>query len=124
MSMSFTIKINPALIPNIEAACKRGLEICGGKAESYAKLKCPKNTGRLSNSITHSVSGRTMEVGTNVKYAPYVEFGHHQEPGRFVPAIGKRLVRDFVPGKPFIAPALEEHLDEYKNVILTELNGI
>lgn len=124
MSMSFTLKINPALIPNIEAACKRGLEICGGKAESYAKLKCPKRTSRLSNSISHRVNGKTMEVGTNVEYAPYVEFGHHQEPGRYVPAIGKRLVRDFVPGTPYIAPALEDHIGEYKDVLLGELNSL
>lgn len=34
-----------------------------------------------------------------VKYADYVEFGHRQEPGRFVPAIGKRLKKGFVPGQ-------------------------
>lgn len=124
-SMSFKIKVNPLYVAALESSCKRALEICGGKAESYAKLRCPKKTGRLQNSITHRLEGNnTEEIGTNVEYAPYVEFGHHQEPGRYVPAIGKRLVRDFVPGKPFIAPALEEHVDEYKNVILKELNGI
>ena len=28
-----------------------------------------------------------------------MENGHRQEPGRFVPAIGKRLVKSYVPGK-------------------------
>ena len=124
MGASFTIKINPALIPMIEAKIGAALEICGGKAETYAKARCPKDTGNLQNSITHSVSGKTMFVGTPVYYAPYVEFGHHQQPGRFVPAIGKRLVAEYVPGKPFITPSLEEHVDEYKNVILTELQGM
>lgn len=125
MSMSFTLKINPALIPNIEAACKRGLDICGGKAETYAKLRCPVDTGNLRNSITHQMEGdKTAVIGTPVEYAPYVELGHHQQPGRYVPAIGKQLVNDYVPPKPFLAPALEEHIDEYKNVILTELNSI
>jgi len=30
-------------------------------------------------------SGLTLEVGTNVLYATWVEYGHTQKPGRFVP---------------------------------------
>lgn len=37
-------------------------------------------------------------VGNNVEYAPYVEYGHRQQPGRFVPVLGKRLKRTWVPG--------------------------
>ncbi len=40
-----------------------------------------------------------IEVINPVHYASYVEFGHRQEPGRFVPAIGKRLVDSWVEGK-------------------------
>ena len=36
------------------------------------------------------------EIYNNIEYAPYVENGHRQEVGRYVPAIGKRLVRSFV----------------------------
>ena len=32
------------------------------------------------------------EIYNNIEYAPYVENGHRQEVGRYVPAIGKRLV--------------------------------
>lgn len=39
------------------------------------------------------------EIYNNIEYAPYVENGHRQEVGRYVPAIGKRLVRSFVEGK-------------------------
>lgn len=124
-SMTFDLNIRPGLGADINAACRRALEICGGKAETYAKKKCPKKTGNLQNSITHQMEGdKTVVIGTPVEYAPYVELGHHQQPGRYVPAIGKRLVKDYVPPKPFLAPALEEHIDEYKNVILTELNSI
>lgn len=38
------------------------------------------------------------EIYNNIEYAPYVENGHRQEVGRYVPAIGKRLVRSFVEG--------------------------
>jgi hypothetical protein len=40
-----------------------------------------------------------VEVSNSVLYAAYVEYGHRQEPGRFVPAIGKRLKKSWVPGK-------------------------
>lgn len=103
-------------------AMARALEICGGKAEEYAKKLCPKDTGRLQNSITHAqVDEKTEVIGTNVKYAIYVELGHHQEPGRYVPAIGKRLKASFVPGKPFLRPAAEGHVDEYTRIVENEL---
>lgn len=41
-----------------------------------------------------------------------------------MPAIKKRLVRDWVPGKPFIRPAAEGHAEEYKEIWLRELNKI
>lgn len=41
----------------------------------------------------------TITIVNNVEYAPYVEYGHRQTPGRYVPAIGKRLKESFVPGK-------------------------
>lgn len=43
--------------------------------ENSAKEKAPVNTGNLRNSITHVVEGNEGIVGTNVEYAPYVEFG-------------------------------------------------
>ena len=44
----------------------------------------------------------TAQVVTNVKYASYVEYGHRQEVGRYVPAIGKRLVQPYAPPKYFV----------------------
>ena len=43
--------------------------------ENDAKSKVPYDTGNLRNSITHEVIGNEGFVGTNVEYAPYVEFG-------------------------------------------------
>ena len=34
-----------------------------------------------------------------VMYSSYVEYGHRQTPGRYVPAIGKRLKASWVEGK-------------------------
>lgn len=94
------------------------LEIVGGMVESYAKELCPVKTGNLMNSITHTPDGEgKMVIGSAVDYAPWVELGHAQTPGRYVPAIKKRLVASHVAGKPFLRPALENHLDEYKEII-------
>lgn len=41
----------------------------------------------------------TIVVKNSVEYASYVEFGHRQKPGRYVPAINKRLKASWVPGK-------------------------
>lgn len=43
-----------------------------------------------------------------VQYASYVEYGHRQQPGRYVPAIGKRLVRSWVEGKHMMTLSAEE----------------
>lgn len=43
--------------------------------ENDAKLTCPVDTGNLRSSITHVVNDNVGIVGTNVEYAPYVEFG-------------------------------------------------
>lgn len=125
---SFTItlqKSNRAAVSSaVDAAIRRGLEICGGKAETYAKNECPVDTGRLKGSITHRTQETTELVGTNVEYAPYVEYGHHQEPGRYVPAIGKRLVASYVAGHQYLTPAMANHAGEYQQILERELSKI
>ena len=119
MSIRFEItKDNTADVKSAkQEAVARGLEMIGLQAEGYAKGLCAVDTGNLRNSITHEVGGDEVYVGTNVEYAPYVEFGHTQEVGRYVPKLGKRLVNSYVPPKPFLAPAVESHMVEYKKMI-------
>lgn len=55
------------------AAIQKALEMIGLQAEGYAKLKCPVDTGRLRNSITHvQENERTEIIGSAVEYAAYV----------------------------------------------------
>ncbi|MBO7394392.1 MAG: HK97 gp10 family phage protein, partial [Abditibacteriota bacterium] len=46
------------------------------------------------------MKGRTAEGGVfnNVKYAPYLEYGHRLHAGQYIPLLGKRLKASFVPG--------------------------
>lgn len=110
-----------------QEAVNRALEKCGGTAEAHAVVNITRNrsvdTGRLRGSITHKqIDDNTEAVGSNVEYAPYVELGHHQTPGRYVPAIKKRLKASWVNPKPYLRPAIDEHREEYTNIIKTELS--
>lgn len=123
--MSFEIKVDntDAIKKATNEAIYNALEIIGNKAADYAAGLAPVDTSNLKNSMTSEVSQeeKAVYIGTNVEYAPFVEFGHHQEVGRYVPAIGKRLVREFVPAQPFLKPAIENHMDEYKHILESEL---
>lgn len=82
-------------------------------------------TGRLRASIVVEVLTRTLaRVGTNVFYAPFVEFGHKQHPGQFVPPLKKRLVADFAPAYPFLGPTIEQTRDKVGEVMVTFGNDI
>lgn len=54
-----------------------GLNAIGQEAEGYAKDNCPVDTGRLRNSIANQTvdDEQAVYIGTNVEYAPYVEYG-------------------------------------------------
>lgn len=126
--VQFTTNLSTAL-RGTEAAARRALEIIGGMAETHAKEQLVANgsvvTGRLMGSITHEVEGdgRAVVIGTNVEYAPFVELGHRQEPGRYVPKLGKRLKADHVAAKPYLRPAVENHTAEYQNVLEIEFRN-
>ena len=93
----------------LEQAVERSLEKIGLTAEAYAKLECPVDTGRLRNSITHEVrtGEKAVYIGTNVEYAPYVELGTSKMAER-----------------PYLRPAVENHIQEYVDVFKSELQGI
>lgn len=129
------------IIDNIELvrratdeAIEKALEEIGITAEAYAKLIATQkhivDTGRLRNSITHATKSdtgqtnysdnhgktysdgsakgtpeaKTVYVGTNVEYAPYIEYGTTKQVAR-----------------PFLHPAVTEHVDEYKMIFENSL---
>lgn len=50
----------------------------------------------------------SITITNPVKYASYVEYGHRQTPGRYVPAIGKRLKASWVNGRFFLRTSSEQ----------------
>lgn len=73
---------------------------------------------RLSASATGG--GYSITITNSVEYASYVENGHRQTPGRYVPAIGKRLVKSWVPGQFFVKNT-EEALEGQAPTILNTM---
>ncbi len=68
--------------------------------KSEAKRRCPYDTGNLEKSITDRVTNKNGEivgeVGTNVEYAIYVEYGTNHGTYR-------------IPAQPYLRPAILEN---------------
>jgi hypothetical protein len=112
--MGMSLKINDnsdAIKQEFMENIERGAIAIGDAATGYAKEGCPVDTSRLMNSIDHreEIGYRVTKVyiGTNVKYAKYVEFNtkvHHK-----------------VGGPHFLKNAAANHANEYKNIMETSL---
>ena len=98
--------------------------------EGDAKKRCPVDTGQLRQSITYEVKGNTGVIGTNVEYAPYVEYGTgiyavggngRQTPWSFQDAEGNwhRTVGQHP--QPFLEPALLENENDILDLIEKEI---
>ena len=71
-------------------------EAKSGKGSTISAEQQKEYIGGLAISRTGNEYQITIE--NPVEYAPYVEYGHRQTPGRYVPALGKSLKRAFAPG--------------------------
>lgn len=92
----------------VKSAIAKGLETIGLVAEGYAKTDVPVDTGRLRNSITHTTDGKDAYIGTNVEYAPYVEFNEklsHPNGGK----------------AHFLRDAAADHASEYAQIMRNAL---
>lgn len=103
----FHVKDNvDEVMAKIEDKIKLALGLMGEVVEGYAKDDCPVDTGLLRNSLTHEAgeySGDPCEyVGSDVEYAPYVEFidRYHHEVGK----------------AHFLRDAAQNHIDELRDV--------
>lgn len=110
MAVDVTITDNSAAVKAAkDAAVQRALEAIGLEAEKYAKLHLEDSprrvdTGRLRNSISHAVADKTVYVGTNVEYAPYVEYGTSRNGATMMEA------------NHFLKNAATQHSDRYKEI--------
>lgn len=90
------------------------------EAHDRDNLRFKNPTGRLESSFKQGMELRTLygAIAPTVPYAVWVHQGHRQDVGRYVPAIGKRLVQPRVKGNPFmerIARSSESRVNEEIN---------
>mgnify|MGYP000172936185 CR=1 FL=1 len=122
--MKITLEDHSAeVLEALDAAVGRALEKCGLVAEGHAKKLCPVDTGNLRNSITHMVNDgeKAAYIGTNSEYAVYVECGtgrllprRQTTPWTYQDENGDWHLTHGQRAKPYIKPAVADHVDQYK----------
>ena len=126
MDIEITVTDNTAeALEAMKSQVKLGLDSIGESMEKYAKSGCPVDTGRLRDSIVYATETSQgspgpmaegedgiphgtppeleVQVGTNVEYAKYVEFGDNKN---FTTG-GAHFLRDGAQG----------HSDEFKSIL-------
>lgn len=108
------------------------LEACGLTAETYAKMLTPVDSGRLRNSITHTVKGDEVYIGTNVAYAPWIELGTgiyasdgqgRKSPWAYQDSKGKWHWTKGIKPRHMLKRSIEDHKGEYKAIVEEILKG-
>lgn len=131
-----TDEVLDAMVKQVAA----GLEACGLVAESYAKSNIRNRpisstswytrTGNLRNKITHRVRDtdeKAVYIGTDVDYAIYVEMGtgpyvedgsgRKDVPWFFKDEEGNGHLSYGIPASHFLKKAIEEHENEYVEIL-------
>lgn len=128
------------------------LETVGTQAESHAKQVISDSlvygktdlkkygekdnsrvdTGRLRNSVAHTVVQEDVYIGTNLEYAPYHELGTgiyasqaggRQTPWKYKGRDGKWYTTRGLYPIHFLKKAASEHTEEYKKIIEKIMKG-
>lgn len=128
----------------LESWATRVLHIWGMKIHDYAQLLVPTGTadstgiegyvgGALKQSLSYFVdmASKTVTIGSNLFYSVYVELGTgifaEKGNGRKTPWVWKdfngkwHFTRGMTP-RPFLRPAVEEHIDELREIAVEEGN--
>ena len=108
---------------------KKSVKNVGETYKRNAEANTPVKTGDLRRSwqlIGPIFSGAdiTIELRNSKNYASFVENGHRQAPGRYVPAIGKRLKVSWVPGQHFLQKATKQTSSQIPQLITLVMDDI
>ena len=132
----------------LDSWAERVLTIWGMKVQDYAQLLVPTGTadstgiegyvgGALKQSLTYALdlAKKTVTIGSNLFYSVYVELGTgifaEKGNGRKTPWVWKdfngkwhftRGMKAANDGKGFLRPAVEEHIDELREIAVEEAN--
>ena len=151
MNFNYNIKFTdntPQLHEALDSWAERVLALWGMKVQDYAQLLVPTGTadstgiegyvgGALKQSLTFALdlAKKTVTIGSNLFYSVYVELGTgifaEKGNGRKTPWVWKdfngewhftRGMKAANDGKGFLRPAVEEHIDELREIAVEEGN--
>lgn len=151
MNFNYDIKFTdntPRLHEALDSWAKRVLTLWGMTVQDYAQLLVPTGAensthiegyvgGALKQSLTYAVdlAKKTVTIGSNLFYSVYVELGTgifaEKGNGRKTPWVWKdfngkwhftRGMKAANDGKGFLRPAVEDHIDELREIAVEEGN--
>lgn len=96
-----------ALGPDIARKAEREILRTALDIQSTARRRCPVKTGRLRNSVAIGGTRWEITIGTNVEYAPFVEFG-------------TRRMR----ARPFLFPAFQQEAPKLEPRLIRVLQEV
>lgn len=78
--------------------------------------------GWTAEPLYRSGTQHNVNIINQVPYASYVEYGHRQEPGRYGPAINKRLKASWVPGQFMLTDSAHEINAKAPQIVKAKVN--
>lgn len=124
----------------IHAGLRGAAIVVEGAAKKNLKASGARDEGHLVNSITHDVRTHSAYVGSNLEYAPWVEFGTRphfppvdalkgwarrklgDENAAF--AIAKKIAKKGTKAKPYLRPALDLNRRNINNIFRNEIRKV
>ena len=108
---------------------KNSVRNVGETYKRNAESRTPVQSGELRRSWQlkgpfFAGSDITVELKNGKNYASFVENGHRQTPGRYVPAIGKKLKASWVPGQHFLQKATDETRGQVPKLLTPVMDDI
>lgn len=109
----FSQKLEQLQQVDIDQFCREMAKELAARLLRKAVKRTPVDTGTLERGWTTTPLEKTgaqyrIDVINPTEYAIYVEYGHRQTPGRYVPQIGKRLKEGWVKGKFMLTISVQE----------------
>lgn len=93
------------IMQRVQANIPKALEAAGLFVSSVAIANAPRDTGLLSGSIHHRVTGeKEVSIGTNVEYGKYQELGTYK-----------------MAAHPFLVPAIQDSASAVAQIIAQAL---
>lgn len=91
------------VIRRLRVSQERALEAAGVFVQGEVMTRSPVDTGRLRDSYEYEVEDNEVTIGSNVEYAPYVEFGTSRQDAQ-----------------PHLRPSITQNQDRIEELIREE----